>query len=118
MDLEELEQQCDIEFARTGGPGGQHRNKAETAVRVTHRPTGIVIVASEHRSQYRNRLAALQRLEERLEELEREKGAEERRKGRRPTRPTKASRQRRLEKKRRRSLLKKLRRRVDTGAGD
>ena len=112
MDLTELERDCDFEFTRTGGPGGQHRNKVETAVRVIHRPTGITIVASDHRSQHRNREAALQRLAERLKDLEREQAAAEKRRRRKPTKPTRAARQKRLDSKQRRSRIKLLRRRV------
>jgi protein subunit release factor B len=61
-----LERECDLSFLRASGPGGQHRNKVETAVRLRHNPTGIVIVAAEHRSQARNRDAAYARLEAEL----------------------------------------------------
>ena len=51
-----------FEFIRTGGPGGQHRNKAFSGVRLIHLPTGIVVRATERRSQMANRRVALDRL--------------------------------------------------------
>lgn len=55
-----------IDTFRDSGPGGQHRNKADSAVRITHLPTGVVVTATEERSQHLNRLTAWQRLEQRL----------------------------------------------------
>ena len=98
--LQILLAECDISFSRTGGPGGQHRNKVETAVRLVHRPTGITIVAGQERSQYRNRLVALERLHERLRQIEQERTASEKRSQRRRTRPTPGARERRLREKR------------------
>ncbi|MGE0102944.1 MAG: peptide chain release factor-like protein [Blastocatellales bacterium] len=93
-DRESLERDCDLEFFVAGGPGGQHRNKVETGVRLTHLPTGIVVTATERRSQSANRDAAYERMAEKLEALQVV------RKRRRPTRPSAASKTRRLEKKR------------------
>lgn len=59
---EELLKQCDETRTRRSGPGGQHRNKTETAVVLTHRPTGIVAEANERRSQAENRNVAVFRL--------------------------------------------------------
>jgi peptide chain release factor len=61
------EADVDIVACRTGGPGGQHRNKASTAVRATHRPTGIVVVVDTERQLSLNRRIALQLLRERIE---------------------------------------------------
>jgi hypothetical protein len=60
--IDELRRQCDIKRTRRGGPGGQHRNKVETAVVVTHQPTGIAGQAAERRSQDLNLQMALHRL--------------------------------------------------------
>ena len=57
---------CDVQRTRTSGPGGQHRNKVETAVRLTHRPTGVSVLAGERRSQAQNQAAALFRLRVKL----------------------------------------------------
>lgn len=57
---------CDVRFARRSGPGGQNRNKVETAAILTHRPSGLVAEANERRSQGENRKVALQRLRVRL----------------------------------------------------
>lgn len=51
-----------VETYRASGPGGQHRNKTESAVRLTHGPTGVVVTATERRSQHRNRRKAVHRL--------------------------------------------------------
>ncbi len=59
---EELLRQCDLGRSRASGPGGQHRNKVETKVTLTHRPTGISAQASERRSAEENRRVALFRL--------------------------------------------------------
>lgn len=100
-DRESLERDCEMEFFVAGGPGGQHRNKVETGVRLTHRPSGIVVTATERRSQSANRKAAFERLAERLEERQRIC------RPRRPTRPTAAAKARRLEEKSLRSRIKR-----------
>ncbi len=77
-----------------GGPGGQHRNKTASAVRLHHEPTGIIVSATERRSQGQNRDAAIRRLRRALEDLSYVP------RPRRPTRPTRASKERRLAAKR------------------
>jgi len=62
MDPDLLMNQCDVHRHRGSGPGGQRRNKVETAVRVCHRPTGIVGIAQERRSQAQNLKQAVFRL--------------------------------------------------------
>jgi len=63
---ERLLAECELHRTRRSGPGGQHRNKVETAVCVEHQPTGISAEASERRSQAENRDVALFRLRLRL----------------------------------------------------
>src|SRR5580700_11047614 len=62
LDPEVLAAQCEFRATRGSGPGGQNRNKVETAVIFTHRPTGIRAQASERRTQGENRRVALERL--------------------------------------------------------
>jgi protein subunit release factor B len=99
--------ECREEFFVASGPGGQHRNKAATGVRLAHGPIGAVVTATERRSQAQNRGAALRRLRARLAALAREPRV------RRPTAPTRASRERRLAEKRRRAERKAGRRSLD-----
>jgi protein subunit release factor B len=102
-DRASLERDSEVEFFIASGPGGQHRNKVETGVRLMHRPSGITVTATERRSQYANRERAFERLAEHLQILQ------HRRPPRIATRPGAASRERRLQAKRRHSLLKQLR---------
>ena len=102
-DRASLERDCDIDFFIATGPGGQNRNKVETGVRLVHRPSGIMVTATERRSQHANREAAFERMAKRLEALQYVAPP------RTPTKPTRASQERRLDEKRRQSALKRQR---------
>ena len=106
-DRESLERDSDISFFVAGGPGGQHRNKVATGVRLLHRPSGTVVTATERRSQSANREAAFARLAERLQ------AAGKRQAPRIATRPNAAARAERRTFKERRSAVKAARRAVD-----
>jgi len=95
--------ECDVETFRSSGPGGQHVNRRETAVRLRHRPTGTVVTCQQERSQYRNRQIALANLRRRIENLTR------RRRRRIRTAMPRAVRERILASKKRHALKKRLR---------
>lgn len=102
--LVRLARDCDVTPFKSSGPGGQKKNKTESSVRVVHRPTGITRIATESRSQARNREMALERVWKTLQERARKP------KPRKATKPTRASVERRLlEKQRRSSTLRERR---------
>jgi protein subunit release factor B len=96
-----------IEFLRRSGPGGQHRNKRSTGVRIVHLPTGIIVMATERRSQAQNLEMAIERLSSILERRARKP------KPRVKTKATRSSKEKRLRAKKARSLTKSLRRMID-----
>lgn len=104
MSIEINEADIRVEFYRGSGPGGQHRNTTDSAVRIRHLPTGIVVHAAENRSQLRNREVAMERLRLALEKRNRVE------KKRLATKVPKGQKLQRLAEKRLAALRKKMRR--------
>jgi protein subunit release factor B len=100
-DDESLLAACEVETLKGSGPGGQHRNKTESAVRLKHLPTGIMAQASERRSQGQNLGVALERLRVLLERHFAPPPPP-----RRATRPSRASKERRHTQKATRAKIK------------
>jgi len=101
---EGLLHECRVQVFRGSGPGGQSVNTTDSAVRLVHEPSGIVVVARRQRSQLLNKRAALALLRKRLEALNQQPRA------RVATQPGRAAVERRLAKKRYQALKKKQRR--------
>ena len=102
-DLDTLRREVVVETYRPSGPGGQRRDKKETAVRLTHPPSGVSVIASERRSQAMNLQVAFERLQEKLAELSRP------RKRRIRTKPSASALQKSGEEKKQQSEKKKRR---------
>ena len=100
---EELLKECDVDTFRSSGKGGQHVNKTESAVRLRHRPSGLVVTSQQERSQHRNKAICLGKLRRKVAELN-YRPAERKR-----TRVPQSVKNRTLESKARNSLKKQLR---------
>lgn len=107
LDPDRLKLEVRIDVYRAAGPGGQHVNRTESAVRLVHIPSGVTVTASDTRSQLRNREIALERLIARLKLLNRVP------RKRVPTRVPRGAKVRRLDAKRHRSGVKRTRGRID-----
>jgi ribosome-associated protein len=103
LDRASLRQDVRIDTFRAGGHGGQNLHKTESAVRLTHLPSGVIVVASDTRSQAQNREIAFERLHERLARLN------HRPKPRKATRVSRSQREQRIQAKKLRGGVKRLR---------
>ena len=100
---EDLLKECNVDTFRAGGKGGQHLNKTESAVRMTHLPTGTVVSCQDERSQYQNKRKCLLQLRGKLVALN------YRPPKRIPTRKPRSAKEKILETKRKQSQKKQLR---------
>lgn len=100
---EELLRECEVETFRSSGPGGQHVNKTESAVRLRHLRSGVVVTSQQERSQHRNKALCLQKLRKKIEKLNYRPAK------RVPTRVPASVKNRTLEEKARRARIKRLR---------
>lgn len=105
---EDLLRECEVETFRSSGPGGQHVNKTESAVRLRHLPSGVVVSSQQERSQHRNKALCLQKLRKKIEKLNYRPAR------RIPTRVPAIVKNRALEEKARRSQIKRLRAKPST----
>jgi peptide chain release factor 2 len=100
---EELLRECEVDTFRSSGPGGQHVNKTESAVRLRHLPSGVVVTSQQERSQHRNKAICLEKLRAKIAQLNYRPAK------RVPTRVPRSVKNRTLEEKTRRSRIKQLR---------
>lgn len=98
-----LENEVRIDTYRASGPGGQHVNKTNSAIRLVHLPSGLVVIAQDSPSQFRNREVAFERLIEKLKKLNHVP------KKRLATKPSRAAKERRIEAKKTRAAVKTTR---------
>lgn len=103
LDQASLERDTRVEFFRGAGPGGQHRNRRETGVRLRHLPSGLMVEAEDTRSQAMNRELAFERLRKRLQAQNRP------RKRRIPTKPRRSAIEARIKEKKIQSAKKRRR---------
>ena len=99
----DLLRECQVETFRSSGPGGQHVNKTESGVRLTHLPSGVVVTSQQERSQHRNKALCLQKLRDKIARLNYRPAKRVR------TKVPRSAKNRTLEEKARRSLIKRLR---------
>ncbi|MFN7220012.1 MAG: peptide chain release factor-like protein [Burkholderiales bacterium] len=109
LDRTTLESEVRIDTFRASGPGGQHVNKTNSAIRLTHLPSGVVVIAQDSPSQVRNKEIAFERLIERLKKRNHVP------KKRLATKPTRASQERRIETKKTRAQVKSVRQKRISG---
>ena len=99
--------ECKVETFRSGGKGGQHANKTESAVRLTHTKSGIQVMCQDERSQYLNKIKCIKELRLRIEKYNYKPPR------RIQTKPTRGSVERRLSTKKHKSEKKKNRKKPD-----